>query len=96
MKRIYVLSLLFFLVATTAFADISNAECSGPTITIGTAKACNQGSQVYAVSVNTDTSQRTGTITIAGETFTVSQGGECAAWEDVIKKYQDYLNCQTP
>jgi hypothetical protein len=59
MKRICVISLLFSLVASTAFADISNDECSGPTITVGMVQACNQGQQVSVPITISDTAGKT-------------------------------------
>jgi len=60
-------------------------------ITSGSSGTGN-GTVNYSVSTNTG-SQRTGTITIAGQTFTVTQEGitECSAWDDVIAKYQVYV-----
>jgi len=52
------------------------------------------GTVNYSVSANETTSQRTGTITIAGETFTVTQDGipQCSTWNDVIEKYNSYVS----
>jgi len=51
----------------------------------------------YLVLANTNTSSRTGTMTIAGETFSVTQEGrfECSTWTDVIDKYNAYVGGQT-
>ena len=64
------------------------------TITSGNSGSGN-GTVNYSVSTNTG-SQRTGTITIAGQTFTVTQEGitECSAWSDVISKYNAYVDGQ--
>ena len=52
------------------------------------------GTVNYSVSTNTG-NERTGTMTIAGQTFTVTQEGyqvsECSAWDDVITKYNTYV-----
>jgi hypothetical protein len=65
------------------------------TITSGSSGTGN-GTVNYSVSANAETSQRTGTITIAGETFTVTQEGisTSTTWSDVIAKYNDYVNGQ--
>ncbi|KJU87493.1 protein containing DUF1566 [Candidatus Magnetobacterium bavaricum] len=39
--------------------------------------SAGSGTVGYSVAANTGTTQRTGTITIAGKTFTVTQGGAC-------------------
>jgi hypothetical protein len=65
------------------------------TITSGSG-GTGSGMVNYSVSVNTATSQRTGTITIAGETFTVTQDGipKCSTWADVVEQYRAYKNGQ--
>jgi len=75
-----------------SWTAISNV--SWITITSGSSGTGN-GTVNYSVSTNTG-SQRTGTITIAGETFTVTQEGitECSAWDDVISKYNAYVDGQ--
>jgi uncharacterized delta-60 repeat protein len=52
------------------------------------------GTVNYSVSANSSTSSRTGTMSIAGETFTVTQGGGCSTWTDVISKYNLYVSGQ--
>jgi len=65
-------------------------------ITSGTSGTGN-GTVNYSVSANTSTSSRTGTMIIAGEMFIVIQEegvGECSTWDDVITKYQAYVDGQ--
>jgi hypothetical protein len=66
------------------------------TITSGSSGIGN-GVVKYLVSANTG-SQRTGTVNIAGQTFTVTQEGsptaECTEWNEVIEKYNSYVNGQ--
>ena len=65
-------------------------------ITSGTSGTGN-GTVNYSVSANTSTSSRTGTMIIAGEMFIVIQEGgegECKTWDDVITKYQAYVDGQ--
>ena len=66
------------------------------TITSGNSGNGN-GTVNYSVSANTG-SERTGTMTIAGQTFAVTQEGyqvsECSAWDDVITKYNNYVTGQ--
>ena len=50
------------------------SSASWVTITSGSSGTGN-GTVAYSVSANTGTSSRTGTMTIAGQTFTVTQGG---------------------
>ncbi|MCX5886174.1 MAG: BACON domain-containing carbohydrate-binding protein [Proteobacteria bacterium] len=73
----------------------TQSNASWITINSGSSGAGN-GMVNYSVSVNAETSQRTGTITIAGETFTVTQEGisTSTTWSDVIAKYNDYVNGQ--
>jgi parallel beta-helix repeat protein len=71
----------------------ANSNASWITIDSGSSGTGN-GTVNYSVSANETTSQRTGTITIAGETFTVTQEGECSTWADVIAKYQAYVSSQ--
>lgn len=60
-----------------------------------TSGGTGSGWVVFWVDMNTTTSQRTGTMTIAGETFTVTQEGSassvCTTWDEVISKYNSYL-----
>jgi hypothetical protein len=65
------------------------------TITSGSSGTGN-GTVSYSVSANSSTSLRTGTMTIAGQTFTVTQEGisTSTTWSDVIAKYNDYVNGQ--
>ena len=61
-------------IATTAgcpWTAVSNA----PWITIARGAGSGPGSVLYSVAQNVGTSARTGTITIAGKVFTVTQGG---------------------
>jgi len=64
------------------------------TITSGSSGTGN-GTVNYSVLANSSTSSRTGTMTIAGGTFTVTQGGGCSTWTDVIDKYNAYVSEQT-
>jgi M6 family metalloprotease-like protein len=50
----------------------------------------------YSVPAHTSTDSRTGTMTIAEKTFTVTQQGivECSNWSDVIAKYNSYVSGQ--
>jgi hypothetical protein len=78
----------------------ATSNASWITITSGSSGKGN-GTLKYSVSANTSASQRTGTMTIAGATFTVTQEGalsECTTWDDVIFTYQQYVNnpCQSP
>ena len=65
------------------------------TITSGNSGTGN-GIVDYSVSANSSMSSRTGTMTIAGQTFTVTQEGSatsgCLTWADVIAKYQEYVD----
>jgi len=63
------------------------------TITSGSSGTGNEKVN-YSVSANSSTSSRTGTMTIAGETFTVTQGGGCSSWAEVIYKYTSYVSGQ--
>ena len=62
-------------VNTCTWTAVSNA--SWITVTSG-ASGTGAGSVAYSVAANTTTASRTGTITIAGQTFTVSQAGAAA------------------
>ena len=53
-------------------ATVSSSASSWITITSG-ASGSGNGTVTYAVAVNSNTSSRTGTMTIAGQTFTVTQ-----------------------
>ncbi|MCX5886642.1 MAG: DUF1566 domain-containing protein [Proteobacteria bacterium] len=74
----------------------SASNVSWITVTSGSSGISN-GVVKYLVSANAG-SQRTGTITIAGQTFTVTQEGSptagCAEWNEVIEKYQTYISGQ--
>jgi M6 family metalloprotease-like protein len=50
----------------------------------------------YSVSAHTVTDSRTGTMTIAEKTFTITQEGivECSNWSNVIAKYNSYVSGQ--
>jgi hypothetical protein len=73
----------------------ATSNTSWISITSGSSGTGN-GTVAYSVSANTSTNQRTGTMTIAGETFTVTQEGIPAptTWSDVIAKYNDYVDGQ--
>jgi len=78
----------------------ATSNASWITITSGSSGTGN-GTVNYTVSSNSTTSQRTGTMTVAGQTFTVTQEkvtAECTTWSDVISTYQQYVNnpCQSP
>jgi hypothetical protein len=62
--------------ATCAWTAVSNA--SWITVTSG-ASSAGSGSVEYSVAANTTSSSRTGTMTIAGNTFTVTQSSSCSS-----------------
>ena len=74
----------------------ATSNVSWITITSGNSGTGN-GLVNYLVSANSG-SQRIGTMTIGGQTFTVSQEGstssECSTWSDVITKYNAYVSGQ--
>ena len=74
----------------------ATSNASWVTITSGSTETGN-GIVNYLVAANTG-SQRTGIITIAGQTFTVKQDGtpitECTTWTEVIDKYNTYVSGQ--
>jgi len=74
----------------------ATSNVSWITITSGS-NGTGNGKVNYSVAANTG-SQRTGIITIAGQTFTVTQEGsptaECSEWDEVIEKYQTYISGQ--
>ncbi|WP_052567237.1 M6 family metalloprotease domain-containing protein [Candidatus Magnetobacterium casense] len=63
------------VMANTACSWTATSNDSWITITSGSSGNGN-GTVAYTVAVNTSTSQRTGTMTIAGKTFTVTQEGQ--------------------
>jgi hypothetical protein len=73
----------------------ATSNTSWVTVTSGSS-GTGSGSVNYSVSANTATTQRTGTLTIAGQTFTVIQEGKSIStnWSDVISQYNDYVNSQ--
>ena len=83
----------------------SNNQCSWTatsneswiTITSGDSGTGN-GTVSFSVMANTIQSSRTGTMNIAGETFTVIQEGvqqaECSTWTEVINKITAYVSGQ--
>jgi hypothetical protein len=78
----------------------ATSNASWITITSGS-NGTGNGTVNYTVSSNSTTSQRIGTMTVAGQTFTVTQEkvtAECTTWSDVISTYQQYVNnpCQSP
>ena len=83
---------------TTSLTDcIWSSTSNTPWITITAGNTgIGNGTVHYSVSSNISTGKRTGIITIAGQTVTITQEGECSTWDDVIEKYQDYVNkpCQ--
>jgi hypothetical protein len=74
---------------------IATSNVSWITITSGSS-GIGTGTVSYSVSANTTTIQKTVTMTIAGETFTVTQAGastsKCSTWDQVISKYQVYVS----
>ena len=69
-------------VAVTAGAGCGwTAVSNNAWITVtGGASGTGNGTVSYNVAVNTGTSSRTGTMTIGGQTFTVTQAGACAGY----------------
>lgn len=63
--------------AVTGCAWTATSNASWLTITSGATGAGN-GSVAYSVAANTTASQRTGALTIAGQTFTVTQSAGCS------------------
>jgi M6 family metalloprotease-like protein len=85
-------------VTMTAPADctwIATSNDSWITIDSGSSGYGN-GTVHYSVSAHTVTDSRTGTMTIADKTFTITQEGivECSNWSDVIAKYNSYVSGQ--
>jgi len=76
---------------------VATSNASWITITLDSSGTGN-GTVSYSVSANNGTTQRTGTMTIEGKTFTVTQEGniECKTWSDVINAYQQYVNNPCP
>jgi len=74
---------------------IATSNDSWITITSGSSGYGN-GTIQYSVPAYTATDSRTGTMTIAEKTFTVTQQGivECSNWSDVIAKYNSYVSGQ--
>jgi hypothetical protein len=75
------------------------ATSNAPWIIITSADSgAGNGTVNYSVAANAG-SQRIGIIAIGGQTFTVTQEGTqssgCLSWEDVIQKYQYYVNDET-
>ena len=64
--------------AATGSAWTATSNASWITVTSGSG-GNGAGTVVYAVAVNTGASSRTGTLTIAGQTFTVTQAGASVA-----------------
>jgi len=87
-----------YITVTTESCCTWTATCiaSWVTITSGSTGTGN-GTVNYSVAANNG-SQRTGIITIAGQTFTVKQDGtpitECTTWTEVIDKYNTYVSGQ--
>ncbi|MDP4027494.1 MAG: DUF4214 domain-containing protein [Gallionella sp.] len=71
--------------STCAWTATSNA--SWLTVTSGSSGNGN-GSVVYAVAANTDTAARTGTLTIGGQAFTVTQAGATPTFTGARSEYQ--------
>jgi Zn-dependent metalloprotease len=73
-------------VSVTAGAGCSWTAVSNATfITItGGASGAGNGTVTYSVAANTGTSSRTGTMTIAGQTFTVTQAGTTGGGTELI------------
>jgi hypothetical protein len=73
----------------------ATSNSSWITISSGNSGTGN-GTVSYSVSANTSQGSRTGTMTIAGGTCTITQEGKCSTWDDVINAYQQYVNspCQ--
>jgi len=59
------------------------------TVTVGST-GTGVGAVFYSVSANTEESTRTGTLTIAGQTFTVIQSGTAPSFDTVQKAYIGY------
>ena len=59
-------------------------QCGRTTITAGNSGSGN-GSVSYAVAANSDTTSRTGTLTIGGKTFTVMQAGATCCASDLTR-----------
>jgi hypothetical protein len=75
----------------------ANSNSDWIAITSGSSGIGN-GTVTYSVAENTSTTERTGTMTIAGQMFTVTQEGTstsgCSTWSDVIGKYNAYVGGQ--
>ena len=70
--------------ADTGSAWTATSNASWITVTSGSS-GNGSGTVVYAVAVNTGASSRTGTLTIGGQTFTVTQAVDAAAYANQVQ-----------
>ena len=77
--------------STTTTGCAWTATSNAPWITVTTgASGSGNGTVTYSVAANTGTTSRTGTLTVAGQTFTVTQAAHLRAFNQSDRRRVDF------